>query len=457
MKQILTIFLNLFTWYPGSKWVNRIGLAFLACAALAALFSAPALADKLLKLAFIVLFIFQYLGIPGHYRSLLANRRLGLVPGFHLKAGLAVLLFTMILSCFYQASTLLLGLDTLAPGTALFFFLIASSHMAYMQLTMASKYAHFYGLAYAFALTYILFVIVTRTGFGFVDTYAGMILFCALLAIAGWCGSLFYVATHDHFNPPRSIFMPDPDKEGFRSLWENRERHPRTSTTSGTLLLGFPDDLAAQLKGGFMWIIVFPGAMALFFILMNVVVPGDHMPPFAWTFLAASGFLGGCSTMANGEFAARSRLLWLRYGSNRNMLWRHMEKVLLRNWCCVYANALLVAALFTLLLPFPAVYILNYLLFIPACAFYLLYLSMAGRVTTWPGILRTALYLGSIGLALWAVIMGVKDGQFFILNAVEGGMVVLGLLFRAFARSRFLNIDWYQVRPFSLAAIQGFK
>ena len=74
MKPVLSIFLNLFTWYPGSRWIIGTGAACLAGALLATVFSAPVLATKLLKVSFILLLAFPYLGIPGHFRSLLALR-----------------------------------------------------------------------------------------------------------------------------------------------------------------------------------------------------------------------------------------------------------------------------------------------------------------------------------------------------------------------------------------------
>ena len=457
MKQVLSIFLNLFTWYPGSKWVIRTGLAFLGAALLAVAFPAPEPATKLVKLSYIALLVFPYLGLPGHFRTLLANKRLGLVPGFYLSAGIAVLLFTLVTSVYYQAMTLLLGLESLAPGTVLFFFIFASGYMTYTQLVMTSKYSPYFMMAGTLFITYILFIIATQTGLAFVTTYDSAILTAALLALAGWCWTLYYVATHDRYSPARSIFMPCGDKESFQGVWNRHDRHPLSSTTSGTLLLGLPDGLYPQLHGGVLWIMVFPGAMALMFVLMNALVPGNPMPPATWSFLVASGFLGGCCTMANGEFAARSRLLWLRYGSDRGMLWRHMEKVLLRNWSCVYASALLIAILAAALSLFAGDVILNYLLFIPVCAFFMLYLSLASRITGLPAILKAVIFMVCMVLVIWAVSRRASNGHFYALNALEVIMVLAGILLRTIARNSFLNIDWYQVRPFSLAAIQGLR
>ena len=452
MKQILSLLLLFFSWSRLIAWVCLFGLALFAFAVYTSLGGNAETAWKLLKASYVFAFAMPYFTLPGYFRNLISNQRLAMVPGFFLKAGIALFIATLLGSVGLQIAVTWLGLDTLPPGSSWLYFVVASTYMGYSQLFMGRRRAHLFMAAPSFLMVYLLFV-ASRNGVGVILVHDTLINALVLVCLACWGLAFYLLMTRTLFSRPTVILLSPGDREGFQSLWKTHDRHPNSSTTAGTLLLGLPDGYRPLLRGGAMWILVFPFSVALCFKVMDLILPGSFFPPFSWTFIAASGFLGGWSTFANGEFAARSRLLWLRYGSDRRMLWWHMEKIMWKNWGCIYVWAIVAALVMSYLSLFDTEIIVNYLLFIPTTCCFLLYLSILTRISGWPEMIKGFMY---ILVSVMIMISGghaLGTGDFSIINLVEVLMLLLGFVFRFMAQRAFQVIDWYQVQPFRISAI----
>ena len=363
----MQLFLHCFTWYPGSQWVVRLGIFFATVAVVLTLIPGQAeLAWIWLKMAYVIL-AFHFLSLPGYLRNLLSNHRLGLIPRFYRKTGIAMFLFTLFGSVFLQATTLLLGLDTLAPGTALFFFTMASVYMGYVQFAVTRKHSLVYMAVFVLSFSLMLATFLRPAGTDWIIKLLPFFTATAFICAGGWCWAIDFISRHDNYKPARSIFslnmnfMESADKEGFKGMWDNRDRDLGGTTYSGTLLIGMPDGRWNYFKGAVMWLMVFPTAMVTIILLFSFFTPSDTFPPVFWAFLVSSAFLGGWSTLGFGEFTARSRFLWLRLGAYRKTLWDHLERIAFDYILMFFACALIVAMVYGLVIRFEATILVNYL------------------------------------------------------------------------------------------------
>ena len=453
MKQILNIFIYYLSWHSSVTWFCRAGLALWVLAIVAKLISAQDIAYTMALLGYISLAGLPTLALPGIFRELITNKRLSLLPGFHFRAGLALLLLIVAISLVLPAFTTVFSIAGLAPGLAPWIFLTASLYTGYVQLCITSKHSvYLMGIGVWLSVSVLFYL--KNTGIQFTEINPFLVATLVSFCLAVWCYALYTLSIRDKFKP---IYRAFQDHEPFRKLWESHDRHPGSSTSAGTLLMGVPDGYRPLLKGASMWILVFPGTCAGLFAFFNIFIMGDALPPFTWSFITASAVLGGWNSIISGELAARSRLLWLRYGSDRKMLWRHMERVLLRTQAGIYFWALCVIAVMAVFRFLEPVILFNYFFFIFALSLFQLYLSLIGRIAAWPTIVKALLFILTMGCLIVATIRGFDTGDYFVLNMLELVLLALAMVMRQLARRRFIGIDWYQVQPLNLAAVYGHK
>ena len=97
MRSVLYILLIYLNFQRIISWMSRFGLILFILSTPAALVNAQ-LAHGALTLAFIFVFVFPYLFTPMIHRELISNRHLALVPGFHIRAGMTLFIYTVLLA-----------------------------------------------------------------------------------------------------------------------------------------------------------------------------------------------------------------------------------------------------------------------------------------------------------------------------------------------------------------------
>lgn len=453
MKQILALFLYYLGWHGFIRWLVRVGLVLVAVAIVGAFFSTN-FAFGAAIYAYICIFALPLLMLPGPFRNLITNQRLGLVPGFRLRAGLALLLLTLLASGILQAITFILAVDALPPWTAFYFFTAASGYTCYMQWAITSRHtALLMPLGAWFIALFILYM--KRLGWGVLEQHLELLVPGFLAALAGWSYALYVLATRDRFDNAFRFWQSG--KEPLRRIWALHDRHPEASTPAGTLLLGMPDGTRQCLLVTVWWIIYIPLFVASILHTFNLLGAGDALPPFLWTFLTTSAFLGGCQTISSGEFAARTRLLWLRFGSDRVNQWRHLERILWHGLLVMYGLALATALGLAALGQLNAVLLVNYVFFIIAVSLYFLYFSLLCRIMDWPNPVKGLFIVLSLALLIFVTSRSFNFDSFTTLNGLEIIALLAAGLMRSLAHSRFLGIDWYRVQPINLRRIYGDK
>lgn len=441
MKTLLRVLRCLLLWQPVLAISAGLGLMLILATPVVAVVADAHTAFGASIYGYALALGFPYLAACVPFRNLIASRRLALVPGFHLHAGLALFALTALVALCVPASSRLYWPELLSPLFGLRVFIIASLYMGVMQLLLPTRH-----LIWAISLG-PLAMLILLTQFGatlrplLIDPAFTYALF--VLSLVLWVCALRHLATHNDYRPLAKMpmnnteYMWNPVPGSLLFL-----QRGRSSSPGRTLLLGYPDGLLSRLVYILYLVVVSP----LVCVALLYVVGGDGenaatQNPAA-LFLLFSLVMTIISSMSTGEMAARCRLLWLRHGGSRDEHWHYLERTLLTNAALTFALIFIIAAGMALFSPALPLSPLDYLLGGSSCYLLGAYASLTERISNWSIWLQILLIciLGpGVALAFNQDLVAIPVLSLFIL------LVALG--FRRIAQRRFTAINWYQVKP----------
>ena len=209
------------------------------------------------------------------------------------------------------------------------------------------------------------------------------------------------------------------------------------------VMLAYPATISIRLVNIAYVLIVSPLVCAILLKLVSGK-QAANAPDFFNLFLLSSLCTGCISSWAYGEIGARARLIWLRIGGSRGLVWRQMEVQLCINIVLLSCLTLGVVLISTLL---GKTGLMHYPLLIVACAFYDGYRNLCARVYGWSSPSQALLMLASFGVVVVTVIATFRNPELNLLFVIEIGMMAMAVLFRALSKIRFSHVDWQVVKP----------
>lgn len=444
MKGFGMLLLYFFTWRSVIVGSVLLGLVVLALAmGLAAL--APRGAIAMALLAFVLLLAVPYLSAPKALRTLISNRRLAMVPGLPVRTGLAMCLLTALTAVFLPLCGLLLG----APGAfvwlGIYIFILASLYTLVGQLLVTSRYlwVHVQWLPVAVML------LLSQFGKQLLQlaTSAAVVGAIAAAACAGWLWMLVRLARRPNFKPAYAtdMNMADQDTNSLFSSWVNRGPRQRLAPVT-SLVQGYPANRRSRAMN-ILFLVVFNPLLSV--LLVKLMDRNDHNVRIDGTtlFLAMSlltSFIAGA--LAWAETGPRARLLWLRVPGARPQVWAKLERDLWDYFVVLLGvTAVVVAVAWSqgeeLML------LVHYALLLFTLAYFQRYLPLAARLNGWSSLGQALVSLGSLVVIGLTLVYSLRLANFNLFFLLELCLVLLGTLFRAFAKFGFSRVDWMVLRP----------
>jgi hypothetical protein len=444
MKALGTLLLYFFTWRTVIIGSVFVGAALLALASSIFVFSSNG-ATAATMLAFIFLLAVPYLSAPYALRMIISNRRLAIVPGLPLRAGLALFVLTCLTAAFIPFSAWLLG----GPATIFWLgpeiFVIASLYAMGMQLLVTSRYM----LVAVNWLPIVLIVLVTLFGEQLVAlAKSGLgVTLLASSAMAGWVYALAVLARRRNFKPRHIPEEGNMDREiaAGISSWFGRSTDRGVSRTA-SLLFGYPASLRSRVASILM-ALVFNPLIAVLLMLFMGRSQGGPMPFGATELFLAMSMLTGfvMASMHANETGARARLLWLRLPGARAKIWEKVESELWINFLLQLALAAVIAVAIALYKGGSAL-LVHYVLLVFALPLYQNYLTLCARLNHWTSLMQALVMIGSLGAIVVAIVYALRVANFNIGLLAELCLLVLSVVFRTYAKFGFDRVDWQVLR-----------
>jgi hypothetical protein len=446
MKGFGLLLLYFFTWRSVIVGLVLFGLALLALLAFAA--SVGTLAPNgelpITIPAFVLVLVVPYFCAPKALRTIISNRRLAIVPGLPLQAGLAVLLLTLLIALFLPLSRWLFG----APEGIFWLipqiFIIASLYTLVMQLLVTSPHAWFHIQWLPLAL--MVLVSLFREQLLLLATSRPAILALALLACAGWLYLLVRLARRPNFKPAYATDIATADREmaSFLSSWSSR----KSLSPTASLLLGYPANLGSRALNIVFLLVAAPllSVALVEFIEHNNDGNGD---PFGGTelFLAMSLFTSFVTgAVAWAETGPRARLLWLRVPGSRAQVWEAVERELGNYFVLLLAVIAAIAAVIALYGE-ASMLLVHYALTLFTLTLYQRCLPLAARMNGWSSLTQALILIASVGVLVVTFLYSLTVANFNLAFPLELCLLLFAVLFRALAKSGFNRVDWQVLRP----------
>jgi hypothetical protein len=448
MKAFGLLLLYFFTWRTVIIGSVFVGVALLGLASSVFVFSTNA-ATAAAMLAFVFLLVVPYLSAPKALRAIISNRRLALVPGLPLRTGLAMLLLTLATGSFIP----LIGWLLDAPGTIFWLgpqiFIIASLYTLVTQMLVTSQYlwVHINWLPIALIVLLSLF----DQQLLWLATNGAAVTLLAALAFAGWLYALLILARRRNFKPSRAtdIQTADSDTASFIGSLFNGKPGPSSNqgmSPTASLLLGYPANLRSRALN-LVFLIVFNPLLAVLLVkFTNRNNDGDVQLSTTELFLAMSlftSFVAG--SIAWARTSARTRLLWLRVPGARAKVWETLESELWNYFLLLFAVTAAIAAVIALLGE-GSMLLVHYVLTIFTLTFYQRYLPLAARVNGWSSLTQALVWIASIAAIAVTLAYSLSVAHFNLAFLLELCLLLMGVLFRAFAKFGFNRVDWQVLR-----------
>jgi hypothetical protein len=445
----------LLTGLPLLRFFTFAGLVLLALAVIAWPFS-RIVAFGLAMWGGMFLVGFPYLGAATQLRVLVANRRLGLLPGFAFTCTLLLLAWTTLLAVLFPLIILLCGIQLETELVALRIFIIATLFSIFScallrsrRLPMVTSTLPLAGLGALYWLNRI------APGWWF-NPQVALALFS--LCVTAWAVMLFAVRGRQHFARVRPVpvfaagFIPagvgQDNQEQYD--WQPWLFPQRSLPPAATLLLGHAGDWRGRCQHLGVILLLSPAfcATLLWFVFRTGTVRSIWLDIFLFLHLCIAGIL----PLIWGELAARTRWLWLRHGTQRDNLWQALERELWRNllllamsttvaglqlWLVDMAGWARTAGLF-LVLPLGG-------------GLHNAYFSIMVRTRLWAGWLQVVGMLAVVStLAVLAFVMRGSPPGTWVLAATTI-LLTLAAIYRSLARGSFAQVDWLRLKPLAVS------
>lgn len=430
---------------PLFRFFTLLGLGLLPVAVIGWFFS-PLFAFGVGIYLWICVLFLPYIIAPPMLRSLLGQRRLGLVPGFAFNCGLLLLLMVLALS----AAPLLAWLAGI-PNTSLLglrVFIAASAYTGLLMLILPSRHAPALFATLPIMIFLGLRLLAPRLLPLWFNPALLLVLFA--VAVAGWALWLLRLRGPHQLAPVQQQFsgsaVAGRDYQQALQLqpWLYRFHRPPAAPS---LLLGHPAGWGGRALQIAHLVLMSPLLCTAMIWLMGNADDGAQAP-LKLFFLFHLGMIAFV-TFSWGELPARARLLWLRLDGDRRAQWAFLERQL---WCS-YAvmTGITLTLLLTATLLTDMVSTWPWAVLALAASLHNGYFGVLQRLRGWSGwtqLLYLLLTSGIIG-ACTALAYGLQFAQ----PALAAVPVLLALtwLYRHLAAARFATVDWLKLKPARLS------
>lgn len=173
---------------------------------------------------------------------------------------------------------------------------------------------------------------------------------------------------------------------------------------------------------------------------------GDVQMSSTELFLAMSLFTSFVTgSIAWAETGARSRLLWLRVPGARVKVWETLESELWNYFRLLFAVTAVIVAVLSLVGE-GSMLLVHYVLTIFTLTFYQRYLPLAARVNGWSSLTQALVLIVSIAAIAFTLVYSLIVAHFNLAFLLELCLLLMGALFRAFAKFGFSRVDWQILR-----------
>lgn len=460
MKAVLYILFFYIDFQRIVSWMSRFGLIMLLLSIPTALVNTR-LAHGALIFAYIFILAFPYMFTPMVLRELISNRHLSLVPGFHVRAGIALLIYTVVLAIIPCLSGVF-GWDGVTPWRALVIFTLASAYNGFYGLILPSRYVLPLGAVVPLGLLILTFQYKPQISAVFNDP--GFLITASVISIMGWIYALVVLSRKNYFRPiytstPLITGKPDgisPDAFamdlGFFSRWQIGP----LKSAAGTLLLGYADGIPNRIKRSLLLMVVSPILWCLFMLIVGSITHPPNPIGMPRIFLITSLMTSIGVGWEFGELAARGRLLWLRHGSDRLRQWWFMEKLFLMTLGLNLIIAALICITFLLSTRLPGIQLMYYMGMIIGGGFFCTYLSLVCKIYNWSfaaTAITVIIALGFVVVVSLIILLAQEPSTVvlvsnpFVFGSILGGLLLFSIVLRAYARRGFTGIDWLVVKP----------
>jgi hypothetical protein len=453
MKGLGMVLLYFFTWRSVIVGAVLLGIALIALA-LSLVILVPEGAAAVMLVAFVLMLGVPYLSASKALRTLISNRRLAIVPGFLLKAGLAMLALTLLTAAFLPAGVLLLGapaeLYWLGPPV----FIVASLYTLASQLIVTSRHLwlHVNWLPIAAIILLSLFGEQLRM----LATNHSAVLVVAGIALVGWLRFLVLLARRRDFKPAYAtdIHAGDSDINSHFASWVNRRPHQRPSPTT-SLILGYPANLRSRAVNIAFVLVLNPLISVALVLFMSRDNTGAMVIGGTKIFLVMS-LITSFVTSAIGwaETGARARLLWLRVPGARAQIWHRLERELWEYFALLFAVTAVVSATIALIGD-ASMLLVHYILTLLTLTLYQCYLPLAARLNGWSSLTQALVQIGALAAVGFTLVFSLRLASFNLAFLLELCLLVVGIVFRAIAQSAFRRVDWQVLRPINSKRLEA--
>ena len=461
MRSVLYILLIYLNFQRIISWMSRFGLILFILSTPAALVNAQ-LAHGALTLAFIFVFVFPYLFTPMIHRELISNRHLALVPGFHIRAGMTLFIYTVLLALTLPCISAIHGANAVTPWRVLAVFTAASAYSGFYGSILPSRYVLLFGTIVPLGL--FVLVVQYKPLINAVVLDPRFLGTAFAISVLGWIYGLMVLAMKNYFRPVYAstpLISGKPDVISTNAFtpnlgWLSRWQIGPYQSAAGTLLSGCPDGMLNRIKRVLDTIVIAPLLVCLFILFMWGIKFPSQPVAISSFFLLFSLLTSIMFSLDYGELAARGRLLWLRYGGDRQWQWRFMEKYILTTLGINVLIALVISTAFLLLTDVPSIKLLYYFTMIICGVFFCCYLSLACRIHNWSNVaiaITIIIFFSFLVTVSTIILLGpAPDTGILVSNplrfvSMPGGLILLSLALRAYARRGFTGVDWFIVKP----------
>jgi hypothetical protein len=453
MKGILKIFWFFLNFQRLMTWMLYINLfVLIVIVPITAYFLDSVAAWGILTASVLMIFILSVATSPWAFRLLIANQRLSQVPDFNIRAGIALLLLLIVSISIPTFITYTLWGRDYSLLRLLNIFSAASLYIGIVQLCSGSLRAlrimPFIPIIAIFGARFNLeFIRIILSDTTFILTFF-------TLSLAGWCYGFYMLTTQSAFKAlPTSGLQWDSSANqqitggGGNLSWLSKLNFNGVHNKVDSILISYLDGTFSKISRCILIAVISPLCWMLLIFLMVIGETRENGPSFdAWPiFMYFSIFTIIISALGYGELSARARYLWLRLSGNREIIWKHLEKIVMLN---MLIYTVIIAILCIVMMTFsslPGATVSNFFIIATCSYIYASYLSLFARVKSWPNMLLILAILGSIFFVLMNFFMAQDNSIYYAF--LNGVLLALGFILRFATKQKYKTINWMIVKP----------